>query len=172
MRRLSLNARTALDAGATDEIYVVLLRFTHPSLDKPVFLSTDPTQRLSIEPLMYGTYSSWLNPDREPFLFILASTMVPDDKEDTPAAATVILETVDKDMATVLRSIKDRATVDMAVVLASSTDVIEAEWTGLRLMNANGNASEITLQISRESIFEEPFPAGRMTRARFPGLHM
>lgn len=172
MRRLSLNARTALDADATDEIYVVLLRFTHPSLDKPVFLSTDPTERLSVEPLMYGTYSSWLNPDGEPFLFILASTMVPDDKEDAPAAATVILETVDKDMATVLRSIKDRATVDMAVVLASSTDVIEAEWTGLRLMTANGNASEITLLISRESIFEEPFPAGRMTRARFPGLHM
>lgn len=172
MRRLSLNARVTLDAGATDEIYVVLLRFTHPSLDKPVFLSTDPTQRLSIEPLMYGTYSSWLNPDREPFLFILASTMVPDDKEDAPAAATVILETVDKDMATVLRSIKDRATVDMAVVLASSPDVIEAEWTGLRLMTANGNASEITLTISRESIFEEPFPYGRMTRARFPGLHM
>lgn len=172
MRRLSLNARTALDAEATDKIDVVLFRFTHPSLDKPVFLSTDPTERLSVEPLIYGTYSSWLNPDREPFLFILASTMVPDDKEDAPAAATVILETVDKDMATVLRSIKDRATVDMAVVLASSTDVIEAEWTGLRLMTANGNASEITLLISRESVFEEPFPAGRMTRARFPGLHM
>lgn len=172
MRRVSLNTRQSLDAVATDEIYVVLFRFTHPSLEKPVFLSTDPTERLSLEPLYYGTYSSWLNPNREPFIAILASAMVPDDKEDAPAAATLILETVDKDMATVLRSIKDRATVDMAVVLASSPDVLEMEYTGLKLMVANGNASEITLQISRESIYEEPFPYGRMTRARFPGLHM
>ncbi len=172
MRRLSLNARLLTDAETTDETYVALFRFTHPSLDKPVRLSTDPTICLSEDPEEYGTLSSWLNPDGDPYLWIIASAMVPDDKEDAPTAATFILETVTKDMVDVFRSITDRATVDMAIVLASSPDHVEVEFRDLKLMAASGNAQEITLQLSRESIFELPWPAGRMTRARFPGLHM
>ena len=50
-------------------------------------------------------------------------------------------------------------------------DLIEAEWTDLQLLTAEITGAEITLQFSREEIELERFPAGRMTRDRFPGLH-
>jgi hypothetical protein len=170
-RRLSMNARMSLDAPASDELQVYLLKITHPYLDAPVRLSTDPTECLSYEPLMYGTKSTWQTSDGSPFLFVLVSAQLPSDKEDEPAGAALVLENVDNQVAQMLRSTTARATVDMAVVLASSPNLIEQEFLGLRLMSVEGNASEVTLNISRDPINAEPWPAGRMTRQRFPGLH-
>ncbi len=63
-----------------------------------------------------------------------------------------------------------RATVDLAIVLASSPDLVEAEWRGLKLMTAEGDAGDVTFTFSREPLSQEPYPADRMTRQRFPGL--
>lgn len=171
MRRVSLNARAAQDAATSDEVEVLLVRITHPDLDEPLRLSSDPTTRISTDPLAYGTVSRWGAPAGAVHWFVLASTMLPDDTDDAPAAATLILEAVDRDMATILRSTTIRATVAMAVVLASSPDVVEAEWTELQLVSAEGDAGEIRLSISRDPITSEPWPSRRMTRTAFPGLH-
>ena len=173
MRRLSLNARLAQDAPASDEIHAVLMEISHPSLSAPIRLSTDNSERISDEPLVYGTRSRWrgANPQAEPFLWIVASAVIPSDLEDAPAAATIVVENLDSKMAELLRSFIDAASLSMAVVLASSPDLVEAEWTGLQLVTAEITAGEITLQFSREEIELEPFPMGRLSRERFPGLH-
>lgn len=173
MRRLSLNARLAQDADLSDEVHVVLLQIEHPDLEAPIRLSTDNTERITTEPLVYGTRSRWrgANPAAEPFLWVVASALLPSDLDETPAAATIVLENLDAGMAVLLRSFTDVATLHMAVVLASSPDLVEAEWTDLQLLSAEITAGEITLQFSREEIELERFPSGRMTRDRFPGLH-
>lgn len=173
MRRVSLNARLVQDDETSSEVYVILLQIEHPDLIAPIRLSTDNTERLSEEPLVYGTRSTWrgADPATEPFLWTVASALVPSDLEDAPAAATVILENVGSDAVKLLRSFTDLATVHMAVVLAATPDLVEAEWADLRLVGHDITAGEISLQISREEIELEPFPAGRMTRNRFPGLH-
>lgn len=169
MRRVSLNARLAQDAESTDEVYVVLVHITHPDIDEPVLLSTDNTERLSDEPLMYGTRSSWMDAT-EPYLFVLASTLVPSDLDDAPSAATLILENVDNDIAKLLRSFTTPATMAVAVVLASSPSLIESEWTGLLMKSADSDASEVRLEISRADIEEERSPGHRMTKDFFAGL--
>lgn len=171
MRRVSLNARTAIDATASEEVEVVLVKISHDELEEPILLSSDPTERLSIEPLAYGTRSTWNGSAGSPFWFVLMSTLLPDDQEDQPQAATLALEVVDHDMAKLLRSTTKRATVDVAVVLASSPDLVEAEWLGLELITAEGDSAEIKLSISRDPITAEPYPARRMTRNVMPGLH-
>lgn len=170
-RSISLNNRISHDAEATDELEVVLLLITHPDLDEPIRLSTDPTDRLSIEPLAYGTQSTWQTDDGSPFLFVLASSLLPDDQEEAPAAATITLEAVDNRIAEQLNSTIERATVDMALVLASSPDKLEFETRGLKLIESSGNASEVSLKLSRDPLTSEPWPSARMTRSRFPGLH-
>lgn len=170
-RIVSLNARLSHDADYSGEIEVVLVKITHPALPKPVRLSTDPTVRLSTEPLMYGTRSTWLTDDGSPFLFVLMGTAVPGDQEDAPQAGTLILQNVDHRMIDVLRSTTELATVDMAVVLASDPDLVEWSWEGLKLMSFEGDAARITLSITRDPLQAEPWPAGRMTKERFPGLH-
>lgn len=171
-QRLSLNARQANQTANSAEIEVVLFEITHPDLEAPIRLSTDNTERLSDDPLIYGTRSAWrgADPDTDPYLWIIASAVLPDDAEDAPAAAQLVLENLDSRMVEVLRSYTGQATVAMAVVLAATPDLIEAEWHGLRLTNAEGTASEISLSLSREEIELEPFPSGRMTHQNFPGL--
>ncbi|MES0879704.1 hypothetical protein [Roseibium sp. SCP14] len=173
MRRVSLNQRLSFEEGSTEEIEVALFVFEHEDLDEPVRISTDPTEELSLDPLIRGTRSTFngANPAHQPYQFALVSTDLPSDMEDAPAAATLTLENVDSDMAELLQSITTRATVHMAIVLASSPDLIEAEFRGMKLLSAEGDASEITLSISREPIEEESFPVDRMTKQRFPGLH-
>ncbi len=172
MRRVSLNARAALEEASSPEVEVVLLTVEHPELPAPVRLSTDPTERLSIDPLLYGTRSSWsgADPQTDPYLFILASAEFPSDLEDAPAAATLVLENVDNEIAHLLRSFTDRPVVHMAVVLASSPDLVEAEYRNLNIIGVDGNAGEVSISISRAPIEEESVPMDRFTKDRFPGL--
>ena len=169
-----MNARLMQDAEASADLYVALFEINHPSLDAPIRLSTDNTERLSDDPLYYGTRSTWrgANPVTEPFLWVVASTLLPSDEEDTPAAATIVLDNLDKDMVAIVRSFTDIATIHMAVVLASSPSSIEVEYTDLEILSADIDAGEITLSVSREEIENEYFPGGRMTKNVFPGLHL
>lgn len=174
MRRLSLNQRLALDAQASDEIEVVLFRIDHPDLAAPIRLSTDNTEVLSEDPLIYCTRSTWsgADPATDPYLWIVASALLPSDLEDAPSAAQIALENLDSEMVELLTSFTAPATVDMAVVLASSPDTPEAEWAGLQILAADIDAGAITLSLSREEIEAEYFPTMRMNRDRFPGLHL
>lgn len=171
-RRLSLNARQAQIDPVSAEIEVVLIEITHPDLEAPIRLSTDNTERLSDDPLIYGTRSTWrgADPATDPYLWIVASAVLPDDAEDAPAQAQIVLENLDARIVEVLRSYTGMASVALAVVEAGTPDLIEAEWDGLLLTNAEGTASEITISLSRDEIELEHFPAGRMTRQKFPGL--
>lgn len=173
MRHLSLNARLALDAQSSAEIEVALIVIEHPDLDAPIRLSTDNTERLSVDPLAYGTRSNWrgANPITDPYLWIIASAVLPGDAEDAPATAQIVLENLDAEMVELVRSFTDPATISIAVVMAETPDLIEAEWTGLQLVSADITAGEITLSISRDEVEMEAFPPGRMTRLNFPGLH-
>lgn len=171
-RRLSLNSRMAPEALASAEVEAVLICIEHPELDAPIRLSTDPTERLQDDPLMYGTRSTWAGADpvTEPWLWIIAQAVLPGD-DDAPAQAQIVISNLDAEMSELLLSFTEPASVSMAVVMADTPDLVEEEWQGLLISAADIDAGEIALSISRDEIELEPFPAGRMTRRRFPGLH-
>lgn len=171
-RIVSMTARQSPDAMASDEVEVVLIKITHEDLSAPVRLTTDPTERISTEPLVYGTRSAWggADPMTEPYLFVLAYAVVPGEAEDAPATGQILFEALDARMAELLRSITSPATFSVAVVMASSPDLVEQQWVDLMLVSVEGDAGTITLHISREEIELNQFPAGRMSRAYFPGL--
>lgn len=173
MNRLALNTRTIHDAATTGEVEVALFYIDHPSLDAPVRLSTDNTERLSDAPPSYGTRSTWMdsNPATEPFLFVLVSTEQPSDLEDTPAAAEIVLSNVDSRIADELRSVTSRATVHMAVVFASAPDAVVVQYRDMKLVGASGDTGEVTMSFSRAPIEEEIVPMDRFTKQRFPGLY-
>jgi hypothetical protein len=172
MRRVSLNARAAFDAAQTDMVEVALLQFEHPSLAEPIRVSTDPTERLSDEPVLYGTRSRWLgaDPATEPFLAVLAWAELPGDEEDVPAAARISVEVMDAALVRSLRQITGRATAHLCVVLAGTPDLPELEYLDLRLIGVDYDGGVVTLQITREPIEDEGVPMDRVTKERFPGL--
>lgn len=173
MRQISLTARLAHEEGASAEAEVALFQIEHPSLSAPIRLSSDPTELISEEPRIYGTRSTWLgaDPETEPFLFVVAAAEAPDDQEDAPATASIVLMNVDVAIAETLRSFTSRPTIHMAVVLASSPDVVEMESRGLKIISAEGDVGEVSIAISRSPIEEESAPTDRFTRDKFPGAH-
>ena len=166
-RLVSLNARVSANAAYTDQIPVMLVTIRHPALTVPARLSTDPTQRTSLEPLKYGTRHTG-----DLYDFALVSAVLPDDQRDAPPKTTLVFENVDRDMAAPLRAIPPGtfASVDLVLVLAGSPDVIEWQATDMRGVRGGYDASQVTLEISREPFTGEPWPAQRMTKSRTPGL--
>lgn len=164
----------AQEAQSTDEIEIALFQIDHASLDTPVRLASGYMERLSDNPISYGVRSSWLgaNPVTEPYLYILMSAELPGDMEEGASAAAIIIDNVDRSIGDTLRSVTDRADVQMAVVSSSDLNTPILEVTGLKLMEADGANGEHTLRISREPIEDEAAPTDRMTRDRFPGLFL
>ena len=164
-RTLSLTVREAANADHTGEVPIVLVVIDHDDLDAPIRLSSDPTERLSIDPLRYGTVH-----DGEEYEFVLMSAIVPDDVEDKPASVSLSFENVVADMASIIRAVRSPPTVTLRTVLASAPDDIEIEYTGLMGIRGSYDPSSVTLDASREPISAEPWPGQHMTQHRFPGL--
>ena len=171
MRLISLNAQMQANARSSDDPEIVLIRVTHPDLPTPIRLCTFPAERISIEPLLFGLYSTWLTDDGSPFLYVMVSAQIPGDQEEMPLGARLVFQNVDNDIATVVRGLTDKAVVDMAVVLGSSPDLIEFEVLGLRLMSADGSADDVAATIQRDNTTGEKASTARMTKSRTPGLH-
>ncbi|MEQ9281222.1 MAG: hypothetical protein RLO16_01500 [Marinovum algicola] len=172
MREVSINARTAHEQANSAAVEVMLITIEHEALETPVRLSTDPTERLSVEPLRYGTRSRWNSADplTDPYFFVLVSATLPSDQEDAPTAFSLTLANVDNDIAKLLRSFTTPPTVHMALVMAESPDDVEREARGLQMTSADGDAEIVELVITRQEIEAETVPMDRFTAQRFPGL--
>ncbi|MDI6026712.1 DUF1833 family protein [Corticibacterium sp. UT-5YL-CI-8] len=172
-RFISFNRRKDQDAVAGVEIEVVLVKIEHPDIDEPIRVSSDSTKRLSIEPLEYCTWSSWAQDGSidEPYKFVMMGVTVPDESEDVPSQGNLVLQMLDSRIGEVLTSTIEQATVHMAIVLASSPDLVEAEWLNLKLTSAESDDGVVQLNFDMDDILEEPWPSDRTTKERFPGQH-
>lgn len=174
MRRISFNARLAQEAQQSDEIEVVLFIIEHPDIPGGILRLTscfDENSRISVEPLLYGMYSTWRTFDGSPFLFTMMDALIPDDKDDAPSQASLVLELLDSDIGDVLTSTTVQATCHMAVVMASSPDVVEGEFLHMLMDGADVDPGQAVLRFSTESLYDEPATANRMVKQNFPGLH-
>lgn len=175
-RTISVAARNAQDAVATDDYEVILLRFRHPDLLDDVLVTSDPTEIISYEPYSMGTKSTWLADEYDDieeltYLFISMGIDLPDDATDAPMQGSLVLDILDSDIANLLTSTIEPATVDMAIVMRSSPDFVEREFRGLLMSGAEGDGGSVSLNFTRRNILEEPCPSDRTTKERFPGLH-
>ncbi|MBN8917732.1 MAG: hypothetical protein J0I31_19215 [Rhizobiales bacterium] len=161
----SLNFRAAAEADATGEIPVVLLTITHPDLAEPERLSTDPTIRLSTDPLIYGTRHGG-----QDFKFLPMGVQTPDQVENTSLEGALVIENMHAGLIQALRSVTTRATVDLAIVLASSPELVEEAYTGFVVTDASADVGSVEIRLGRDVAPEEPFPADRMTSDHCPGL--
>lgn len=164
-RLISLNAREAMNASATSEVAVVLSKITHPSLPTPVHLSSDPTEMLSMDPLKYGTRHQG-----QEYEYVIMGAILPDDIDGAPPKTTIMFANVAPDMAAPFLAISSPARLDLTVVMASSPDTIEAKHLNMRGVKSSYDADAVSLDISREPFTSEPWPAGRFSPSRFPGL--
>lgn len=170
-RTLSFTARQQSLSAYPEEVPVLLMQFEHPSLATPIRVSSDPTERLQDDPPLYGTRSIWngAEPTTEPYLFLSAGFVLPGDQENAPAAAQIVINTLDAALITAFRSINTQGTAHLALVLASAPNLVQIEYRGLRVLSVE-YGEQLTITASRRPIEEEAVPKDRFTRDRFPGL--
>lgn len=173
MTTISLNNRRAAEQYASKEIEVVLALIRHPLLSYVVRLSSDPTERLTAELLEYGTRSTWQTaaPATDPFKFVMMAADLPDETDAGGGQATLILDIANTDIGAILTSTTKRGTVDLAIVLASSPNIVEWEARDLKIIGATGDGDTVQFTFEKEDILSEMNPAPRMTKQRMPGMH-
>src|SRR5215203_1946511 len=122
-RTLSLDFRAAMNAQETGEVPVSLLTITHEDLVEPLRISSDPTARLTTDPLQYGTVSRG-----ETYLYIPFQLSLPEDSEEAGPQAQLILQDIDRELIPLIRSASTPPQVLMEIVLASAPDDVEIEF--------------------------------------------
>jgi hypothetical protein len=177
-RALSITARRAGMASSSVDVEIVLLLVRHPDIPATelnrageIRISSDATDALSLSPLRWGTRSTWQTAGDAPYYFCGMGIECPGEDEDAPSAGRLTLQALDARLVDMLTTIRTPARVDMAIVQATSPDLAEQEMLGLQMTSAEGDAVAISLTFDLRPIFEEPWPADRMTRQRYPGLH-
>jgi len=164
-RTVSLTARTSVNAEQTGEIWVFLLTITHETLEEPLRFSSDPTARLSDEPLTYGTVSRG-----DTYEFLPLDVVMPDDSDATPPAIKLSLDNILRTTVPLLRSISTPASVTTELVLASDPDTVEVSYPAFNLTNADYDSGTVTVDLTMDALATEPFPAGTFTPSGFGGL--
>lgn len=168
MTTLSISKREAFNAESTDEIPVVLVEITPHGATAPVCLCSEPIERAfdGDGELIFGiTHQGQFYP------WVLMSTRLPDDQEGQAPALQLVFANVVEDMAAQVRGVTPgtQAEVVIKLVGSSSPDFVE-EFYRMTAVNGSYDALQVTLDVSREPIDTEPYPARRMTRRYRPAL--
>ena len=164
-RDLSPGFLSAAFSQETDEVVICLLTITHPSLSTPIYLSSNPTERISDDPLIYATNSRGNQYLTLPFDFTL-----PDDQTDSAPRVQLVIDNTERQLVAMLRSISTPATIVVEIVLASAPDNVEIALPGLQLGNAKIGERSVSIDLVADPLVNEPFPGGAFTAGAFPGL--
>lgn len=164
-RTTSASFRSAAFSSETDEVVICLLTITHETLDQPIRLSSDPTSRISENPLSYATVSRG-----ETFLFLPFEFTLPADQDDVPPRVSLNLANADRGLIALLRGISSPLQIKVEVVLASSLDTVEVDLPIMQLSEIDYDAQGLRANLVIDGMQTEPFPAGQFDRGRFPGL--
>lgn len=164
MRTVSSKFRKALYAQETDEVAACLMTITHPELGEPIRVSTDPTTRLSVEPLLYGTKSRG-----QDYLFVPMEVVVPGE-EDQAQEAKLEVDNTDQGLINAIRSISNAALVKLEIVLPSDPDVVEREYPALMISHVEYDERTVRFTLALDALTTEPYPGTAFIPSMFPGL--
>ena len=164
-RTTSANFRSAAFSNETDEVVICLLTITHAEMAEPLRLSSDPTQRISENPLAYATVSRG-----ETFVFLPFEFTLPADQDDVPPRVSLNLANADRALIGLLRTISSPLQIKVEVVLASSPDEVEVDLPIMQLSEIDYDAQGVRANLVIDGMQTEPFPSGQFDRGRFPGL--
>lgn len=164
-RAVSNETRRALYAQESDTVIAVLMTFSHPELTEPVRISTDTTERITLDPLRYGTISRG-----ETYYFVPVSVVLPDEIPASDPRAALEIDNTDRALIEIVRSISSPPSVTLELINASFPDVVEIEFPQMIVSGVTYDAEIVTFQLVVDGLFTEPFPATKFLPNNFPGL--
>ncbi|EFO32623.1 conserved hypothetical protein [Roseibium sp. TrichSKD4] len=164
-RDVSNAMRSAMFAQEADEVPICLLTITHDDLVEPFYFSSDPTRRISVDPLLYATASRGRD-----YLFLPFDFILPQDEADAPQRVKLTMSNADREMVSVVRSVSTPPKALVEVILAETPDLVEIAIPDLLMSEAVMSESDIVIELTADPLINEPYPGRSFTPGSFPGL--
>jgi hypothetical protein len=152
MRTISSNARAALYAAQSDEVWLQLLTIEHDDIGAPIRLvdNTEPVTSRG------DTYLSF------PFMIAL-----PASAQET---VELTVDNVSRELIEEVRSIATPLSITLEVVTASDPDTVEAGPFEFQSRAVEYDVQAMRFTLAFEPLLSEPFPAYTYTPLDYPGL--
>lgn len=154
-RTLSSNALAAVFAQHSEEAFLMLVTFTHVPTAETYHAALN-TENVTSNGIVYT--ATWFE------------IQLPEISNRSPQGCQVTMDNVDLRLVGLLRSITQPLQVTIQVVLASSPDTIEMEFTDLVLREATWDAAKISGRLVSEDPLNQAFPAHLYEPRTFQGL--
>jgi hypothetical protein len=153
-RTLSPAARRSANAAETDEVWLVLLTFTHASLE---------------EPLRFVNNYASVESRGDLFIAFPFEIELPGEDAEGLTDARIRIDNIDRQIVRAVREMAEPPDVTIEIVLASQPDTVEAAFDGLVMRDVGYDAVMVTGVLRFEQIMQEPVTL-QMTPSRLPGL--
>lgn len=96
--------------------------------------------------------------------------ILPDSNEDSPPRAKIRIDNVSREIAESVRSISSPPSVTIRIIRRETPNIIEAEFTGMRLRRVPYDALSVEGELEFEDLTREPFPAYTFNPANYRGI--
>jgi len=147
--------KQASNAVETEEIFLMLLDFTHPEIVEPLYFVNNTVEIIS-NGVTYQPY---------PFRVTL-----PEDTEGVLPEVKLTIDNVDRQLTEAIRGFNNPPEVTLKVILASAPDTVEMQIDNLKLRNINFDAFTISGALIIDSPMSRRFPASRYNPKQYPAL--
>lgn len=167
-RKVSKKLRKHVQSEVSTSVQVALLTLKHESLSEPIRASSDPTERVgkTAENIIYGTRSRG-----NVYYYVGFDYTMPNDEDGASPQVSITLNYVTRDVIEAIESMgTGPVTVDMEICFADSPDVVEIGIYGMQLTDITYDHSTVTGTISRDLLFQEPYPFRSFIPYHYPYL--
>ena len=144
----------SVNAEQTDEVWLVLLEITHPSLVTPIRVVNNTQPIVS---------------NGNTYLASAFNLTLPDDVQGL-SFVEIEIDNVDRVIVDTIRALATPPSVSLFVVLADTPDSIEFGPHQMKLSDVDYNASTVKGTLIYEDLLNEPFPGRSFDKSRYPGL--
>jgi len=152
VRTLSTNARAALYAAQSDEVWLQLLTVEHSAIVTPIRIVANTEDVVS----RGDTYTAF------PFEISIPAT--------SAESVELVVDNVSRELIEEVRSIDTPLTLTLEVVLASHPDTVEAGPFAFQSRAVEYDVQRMRFTLAYEPLLSEPFPAYVYTPIEYPGL--
>lgn len=154
-RILSNRALSAVMAQHTEEAFIVLLTLTHEPTNEVFRAALNTENVVSNGQVFVATYFD---------------VSLPELANKSPQGTQISIDNVDLRLIGLLRSITKPLQAMLQIVLASTPDVVEMEFTDLVLRETDWDVSLVTGTLVSEDFLNQAFPAHQYDPRSFQGI--
>lgn len=167
-RTVSKKVRKHVQAETDPLVKVFLITIRHKDLSEPIRVSSDPAERVDADSInvIYGTVSRGLT-----FYYAGFDASLLNDEEGAAPQTQITLPNADRAIIEAIESMgPGPVAVDIELVFADTPDIVEVGLYDMELSKITYDESTVSGTVSRDLLFQEPYPCKSFTPQDYPFL--